>query len=117
LDHHLGVPLLHSRMSQATEGQLALLSVHLPYAEGQRVDQALRGHGASRMSAQRVVQRWGPRRQALAGPPHRERTPRRGPRYVTADGVLIPLRGEGWQEAKVGAVYEVDEHREAREVQ
>lgn len=40
----------------------------------------------------------------------------KGKKHVTADGAMIHLRGEGWKETLVGAVYEVDESREATEI-
>jgi hypothetical protein len=105
-------------MSQQKEQQLALLSVRLPYDEAKAVYEALTGLTVGRMTAHRVVQRLGGR----AGEGH-EAVPATagraagGKTHITADGVMIHLRGEGWKEAKVGAVYEVNASREAEAVQ
>lgn len=106
-----------SRMSQQKEHQLALLSVRLPYAEAKAVYEALTGLTVGRMTAHRVVQRLGGRAGEVNGSVPATAKPEAGGKtHITADGVMIHLRGEGWKEAKVGAVYEVDDSRETAQV-
>lgn len=105
-----------SRMSEQKERQLALLSVRLPYEEAKRVYEELTGLSVGRMTAHRTIQRLG---AGIKGPETGVKPKSKtasslpGKRHVTADGVMIHLRGEGWKEAKVGSVYEVDEERKA----
>ena len=105
-----------SRMSMHKERQLALLSVHMPYEEAKKVYEELTQLKTGRMTVHRTVQRLG---EEIAGfkvcvKKEQEKT-EQTKRHVTADGVMVAIRQEGWKEAKVGSVYEVDEEREARE--
>lgn len=116
LDRELGLGL-ESRMSEQKEKQLALLSVRLPYEEAKRVYEELTGLSVGRMTAHRTVQRLGQGMEEPK-PSQEEESKAEGQTkpHVTADGVMIHIRGEGWKEAKVGSVYEVDEERKAREI-
>ena len=102
-----------SRMSFQKEGQLALLSVHMTYEEAKGVYEALTRNTTGRMTAHRTVQRWAGKIHDLGSPQLPEEE---GKEHVAGDGVMVPLRGEGWKEAKVGAHYKVDEDREAQTI-
>ena len=106
-----------SRMSMQKEKQLALLAVHMPYEEAKKVYEELTQLKTGKMTTHRAVQRLGSaaiRGSKIAG---EENLRKEGEtkRHVTADGVMIHIREEGWKEAKVGSVYEVDHEREAQE--
>ena len=102
-----------SRMSLQKEGQLALLSVHMTYGEAEKVYGELTRNKTGRMTAHRTVKRWADKIQDLESPPLPEAE---GKEHVTGDGVMVPLREEGWKEAKVGGHYKVDEDREAQTI-
>lgn len=113
LDHELGVD--GKRASIQKEKQLALLSVHMPYEESKKVYEELTGLKTGRMTAHRIVQRLGSeasRQNLEKGLKPKLEDPSR--RHVTADGVMVHIREEGWKEVKVGSVYEVDQGRKAR---
>lgn len=116
LDYELGVE--GKRTSIQKEKQLALLSVHMPYEEAKQVYEELTGLKTGRMTVHRTVQRLGAsiEESTLSVPKESEREEPTKP-HVTADGVMIHIREEGWKEAKVGSVYEVDQDRKAREIQ
>ena len=100
-----------SRMSEQKEKQLALLSVHMPYEEARKVYEALTRSTAGRMTVQRLgFQITG----AEAPLKSRAKTEEKTKKHVTADGVMIHIRKEGWKEAKVGSIYSVDEERKAK---
>lgn len=107
-----------SRMSVQKEKQLALLAVHMPYEETKKVYEELTRLKTGRMTAHRTVQRLGAVMEkapaAVVAEPAKQDSQTR--RHVTADGVMIRIREEGWKEAKVGSVYEVDHERKAREI-
>lgn len=117
LDQELGLNP-KSRMSEQKEKQLALLSVRLPYEEAKRVYEELTGFSVGRMTAHRTIQRLGAgiKESEVWVKPESKTASSPGKRHVTADGVMIHIRGEGWKEAKVGSVYEVDNERKAREM-
>ena len=104
-----------SRMSLQKEKQLALLAVHMPYEESKKVYEELTQLKTGTMTGHRAVQRLGAaavKGRAAAAKEEGEQG-RETQRHVTADGVMIHLREEGWKEAKVGSVYEVNGEREA----
>ena len=102
--------------SQTKERQVLLLSVHMPYAEVERVYEELRGLRTSKSAVQRRVQAVGRTLRATA--PERPASPvnRVGPEHITADAAMVYFRGDGWKEVKVGAHYDVDEQRKAHQV-
>jgi hypothetical protein len=100
-------------MSLQKEGQLALLSVHMPYEEAKKVYEELTRNKTGRMTVHRTVERWASKIHELETPLLPETT---GKEHVTGDGVMVPLREEGWKEAKVGAHYKVDEDRKAQTI-
>lgn len=104
-------------MSMQKEKQLALLAVHMPYEEAKKVYEELTHLGVGAMTAHRVVQRLGQAATKQTTPVAKEELAKEGEtkRHVTADGVMIHIREEGWKEAKVGSVYEVNAKREAQE--
>lgn len=105
-----------SRMSEQKEKQLALLSVHMPYEEARKVYEALTRSTAGRMTAHRTVQRLGFQITGAEAPlKSRAKTEEKTKKHVTADGVMIHIRKEGWKEAKVGSVYEVNGERKAKD--
>lgn len=115
MDHLLGIRPGTS-ISQIKERQVLLLSVHMPYAEVEKVYQELRGLRTSKSAVQRRVQAVGQTLRATA-----QETPvpvarRAGPEHLTADATMVFFRGEGWKEVKVGAHYDVDEERKARKI-
>lgn len=107
-----------SRMSLQKESQLALLSVHMTYREAQKVYEELTRNRTGRMTAHRTVQRWAAPIEEPEGlkPTESSKPVAEGKEHITADGVMVPLREEGWKEAKVGAHYKVDEERKAQEI-
>ena len=105
-----------SRMSRCKERQLAQLSVRLPYEEAKKVYEEISGLKVSRMTLHRSVQRLGVALRALPMSEATESAKQPLKRQVTADGTMINLRREGWKEAKVGACYNVDEHRRAKAI-
>lgn len=111
-DYELGVS--QRRMSIQKEKQLALLSVHMPYEEAKKVYKELTGLAVGRMTAHRTVQRLGAQINGFEVSAEKEGQENdSAKRHVTADGVMIHLREEGWKEAKVGSVYKVNGEREA----
>lgn len=103
-------------MSEQKEKQLALLSVHMPYEEAKKVYQELTRQKTGRMTAHRTVQHLGAQIMEIKTPlKPKPETGEKTKKHVTADGVMIHIREEGWKEAKVGAVYEVDHERKAQE--
>lgn len=114
LDYELGVA--GKRTSQQKQTQLALLSVHMPYEEAKKVYEEVTRLKTGRMTAHRTVQRLGSGMAASSvSIPKESKGKEQAKRHVTADGVMIHIREEGWKEAKVGSVYEVDGERKARE--
>lgn len=113
LDLSLEVSLC-SRMSRKKERLLARLAARLPYEEAKEVYEELSYQKTGSMTIHRTAQALGqklrqtPPAVVLAAPQDK--------RHVTADGAMIHIREEGWKEALVGAVYEVDESREATEI-
>lgn len=108
-----------SRMSEQKEKQLVLLSVRLPYEEARKVYEELTGHSAGRMTAHRSVQRFGRKicgKVTARAKESKSPKSKPGKKHITADGTMIHLRGEGWKEAKIGASYETDSKRRAREI-
>lgn len=104
------------RMSRQKEKQLALLSVHMPYEEAKKVYMELTHLSVGRMTVHRTVQCLGTKIAGLEGTVPKALKPKgETRRHVTADGVMIHIRKEGWKEAKVGSVYEVNQERQARE--
>ena len=105
-----------SRMSGQKEKQLALLSVHMPYEEAKKVYEVLTRSRVGRMTTYRTVQRLGARITGAEAPRKpKAKTEEKTKKHVTADGVMIHIRGEGWKEAKVGSVYEVNGERKAKD--
>lgn len=112
LDYELGVA--GKRASQQKEKQLALLSVHMPYEEAKKVYEEVTRLKTGRMTAHRTVQRLGSGMVVSnVSVPKESKEKEETKRHVTGDGVMIHLREEGWKEAKVGSVYEVNGEREA----
>lgn len=107
-----------SRMSLQKESQLALLSVHMTYGEAKAVYEELTRNKTGKMTAHRTVQRWGSKLKGLEmiKRDEAEKVEAKGKEHVTADGVMVPLKEEGWKEAKVGAHYRVDEERNAQQI-
>jgi hypothetical protein len=103
-------------LSQIKERQVLLLSVHMPYAEVEKVYQELRGLRTSKSAVQRRVQAVGSRLRAQAGPGQSCSWNPESKRHVTADATMVFFRGDGWKEVKVGADYEVDQERKARKI-
>jgi len=101
-------------MSGQKEKQLASLAVHMPYEEAKKVYEELTRLKAGRMTAYRTVQRLGSQvREAEAPPESKPETGEKTKKHITADGVMIRIRDEGWKETKVGSVYRVDQERKA----
>lgn len=107
-----------SRMSVQKESQLALLSVHMSYEESKKVYEALTRNKTGRMTAHRTVERWADKLENQGGlkPSPSPESGTEDKEHVTADGVMVRIREEGWKEAKVGAHYRVDEERKAQEI-
>lgn len=113
LDYELGVE--GKRASIQKEKQLALLCVHMPYEEAKKVYEELTRLKTGRTTAHRIVQHLGSEAvQQNLEKESRAKVEEPSRRHVTADGVMIHIREEGWKEAKVGSIYEVDEERKAR---
>lgn len=116
LDYELGVA--GRRASSQKESQLALLSVHMPYRDAEKIYEELTRQKTGKTTAHRTVQRLvaaatqnpltGCEATGLADGKQK---------HITADGVMIRIREEGWKEAKVGSVYEVDGDRKAFGIQ
>jgi hypothetical protein len=103
-------------MSEQKEKQLALLSVHMPYEEARKVYEELTRRKTGRMTAYRTVQRLGSQMTETEIPQKpKSKTEEKTKKHITADGVMIHIRSEGWKEAKVGSVYQVDQERKAHE--
>lgn len=103
-----------SRMSEQKEKQLALLAVHMPYEEAKKIYEELTRQKTGRMTAHRTVERLGSKVAEVEAPLTSEPNTGETKKHITADGVMIHIREEGWKEAKVGAVYEVDHERKAQ---
>jgi hypothetical protein len=103
----------NSGMSLQKESQLTMLSVHMPYEDAKKVYEEMTGHQTGAMTVHRAVQRWGSKIEDLVDPQLPENE---GKEHVVGDGVMVPLREEGWKEAKVGAHYKVNEDREAQTI-
>ena len=103
-----------SRMSRRKEGQLARLAARLPYEEAKAVYEDLTHQKTGGMTIHRTAQGLG--QKIRQSPPEISLISEPNKRHVTADGAMIHIRGEGWKEALVGAVYEGDESREATEI-
>lgn len=101
-------------MSPRKESLLSRLAARLPYEEAKEVYEELSYQKTGRMTIHRTVQSLGAKLKQR--PPQLPALPDKGKKHVTADGAMIHIRGEGWKEAVVGAVYEVDESREATEI-
>lgn len=102
--------------SRIKEQQVLLLSVHMPYAEVEKVYAELRGLRTSKSAVQRRVQAVG--RTLRAATPEMLVSPvnRTGTEHITADAAMVYFRGEGWKEVKVGAHYDVDKERKAKSI-
>jgi hypothetical protein len=85
----------------------------MTYEEAKEVYGELTRNKTGRMTAHRTVERWAGKIQDLGNPPLPEVA---GKEHVTGDGVMVPLREEGWKEAKVGGYYKVDEERKAQTI-
>lgn len=105
---------MRSRMSRKKERLLARLAARLPYEEAKAVYEELSYQKTGSMTIHRTAQSLG--QKIRQTPPEIALVSEEGKRHVTADGAMIHIRQEGWKEALVGAVYEVDESREAREI-
>ena len=103
-----------SRMSRKKERLLARLATRLPYEEAKAVYEELSHQKTGSMTIHRTTQSLGQKLRQT--PPPITLVSGKGKRHVTADGAMIHIRGEGWKEALVGAVYEVDESREATQI-
>lgn len=103
-----------SRMSRRKERVLARLAARLPYEEAKAVYEDLSYQKTGSMTIHRTAQALGQKLRQT--PPAVALAAKQDKRHVTADGAMIHIRGEGWKEALVGAVYEVDESREATEI-
>jgi hypothetical protein len=103
-------------MSEQKEKQLALLSVHMPYQEAHKVYEDLTHLKTGQMTVHRTVQRLGSQTAATQAAPKSKPNPEeKTKKHITADGVMIHIREEGWKEAKVGSVYDVDQDQKAQE--
>lgn len=103
-----------SRMSRRKERLLSRLAARLPYEEAKEVYEDLTYQKTGAMTIHRTVQTLG--EKVDQKPPEHAPLSGKGKKHVTADGVMIYIREEGWKEAQVGAVYEVDAAREATEI-
>lgn len=101
-------------MSRRKERLLSRLAARLPYEEAKEVYEELSYQKTGRMTIHRTVQSLGAKLKQH--PPQSPALPNKGKKHVTADGAMIHIREEGWKEVVVGAVYEVDESREATEI-
>jgi hypothetical protein len=105
---------MNSRMSRKKERMLARLAARLPYEEAKAVYEELSYQKTGSMTIHRTAQCLG--QKVKQSPPEISLESGGGKQHVTADGAMIHIRGEGWKETLVGAVYEVDESREATEI-
>ena len=105
---------VRSRMSRRKERLLARLAARLPYEEAKTVYEDLSYQKTGSMMIHRTAQCLGQKLRQT--PPVVTLEAKEGKRHVTADGAMIHIRGEGWKEALVGAVYEVDKSREATQI-
>ena len=103
-----------SRMSRRKESQLTRLAARLPYEEAEEVYEELTYQKTGSMTIHRRVQALG--KKVVEKAPQLPALEDKGKRHGTADGTMIHIRGEGWKETLVGAVYNVNEDREATEV-
>ena len=103
-----------SRMSRRKERLLAHLAARLPYEEAKVVYEELSYQKTGSMTIHRTAQALGQKLRQT--PPGMMLGAQKGKRHATADGAMIHIRGEGWKEALVGAVYDVDESREATQI-
>ena len=101
-------------MSRRKERLLSRLAARLPYEEAKEVYEELSYQKTGRMTIHRTVQSLGTKLKERPVP--LPALPDKGKKHVTADGAMIHIREEGWREALVGAVYEVDDSREATEI-
>jgi len=92
---------------------VALLAVHMPYREVEKVYEELRGLRVSRNTTHRRVQKLGEEFRRNEREIPRREPAKTGKAHVTADATMVYFRKEGWKEVKVGASYQVDESREA----
>ena len=99
----------HSRMSRRKERLLSRLAARMPYEEAKEVYEELSYQTTGSMTIHRTAQSLGQKLRQT--PPPMPLVSGQGKKHVTADGAMIHIRGEGWKEALVGAVYEVDESR------
>lgn len=103
-----------SRMSRKKERLVAHLAARVPYEEAKQIYEELTHLTIGAMTIHRSVQKLGSKLKGKD--PELPRLSGTGKRHITADGVMVNIREEGWKEAQVGAVYEVDESREATEI-
>jgi hypothetical protein len=115
LDEQLGIRPGTS-LSQIKERHVLLLSVHMPYAEVERVYGELRGLKTSKSVVQRRVQAVARRLRAQAPEVPASQEKPKGRRHLTADATMVYFRGDGWKEVKVGADYTVDQKRKAQQI-
>jgi hypothetical protein len=101
-------------MSRRKERLLSRLAARLPYEEAKAVYEDLSYQKTGRMTIHRTAQVLGQKLRQT--PPAVVLEAPGGKRHVTADGAMMHIRGEGWKEALVGAVYDVDESREATQI-
>lgn len=101
-------------MSKRKERKLAHLAARLPYEEAKEVYEDLTNQKTGRMTIHRTIQKIG--QEMTKEPPVVEGPPGKGKKHITADGALVHIRGEGWKEAQVGAVYKVNGNRQAEEI-
>jgi hypothetical protein len=127
---------LQSQLKQHDEGwsegiarQAVWLGGLVPYEQAERILQEIGQVNISRCSIWRRSQMWGAKLKGLEDterakanalpekwqPPSREGEPDRR-MGVAMDGLMVPIRKEGWKELKAGAVFEIavrlgkDEH-------
>jgi hypothetical protein len=103
-----------SRMSRRKERLLARLAARLPYEEAKAVYEDLSYQKTGSMTIHRTAQALG--QELRKTPPAVALAGKQDKMHVTADGAMIHIRGEGWKEALVGAVYDVDKSREATQI-
>ncbi len=120
LDQEWGV--CANSISLGLEQVLALLGVNLPFAEASLLLQTLLGVQVSPTTVQEATERVGEaistvEAQAEAAAWHLEgpqasSLSAAGPErfYVSVDGTMVHLGGEGWKEAKLGAIYTTRTH-------
>ena len=101
-------------MSRKKEGLVVHLATRVAYEEAKQIYEELTHLSIGTMTIHRSAQKLGkklkekdPELPSLSGT---------GKPHVTGDGVMVNIREEGWKEAQVGAVYEVDDSREATEI-